>query len=109
MNSSINVFKSRPTLLVVGIFCCLAFSNRVYGQSGFPRARAGVIDLRQVDLQKSSVPLDGEWVMYWGKLLTPGDSLPAARQLVKFPELWRYTTADGHHFPDQGYATYALT
>jgi signal transduction histidine kinase len=109
MNSSINVFKSRSSLLVMGIFCCLAFFNRAYGQSGFPRARAGVIDLRQVDLQNSPVPLDGEWVMYWGKLLTPGDSLPAARQLVKFPELWRYTTADGRHFPDQGYATYALT
>jgi signal transduction histidine kinase len=91
------------------IGCGLLFCSRGFGQSTTPHAIRGVIDLRQVDLSKTSVPLDGEWILYWNKLLGPGDLLPASGQPVNFPALWRYTTIDGHRLPNQGYATYALT
>jgi len=109
MNALNKVPRCLHPVFAMGIFCCLLFCNRAFGQSEIPRAKAGVIDLRQVDLKRTPVPLDGEWIIYWGKLLGPGDSLSATRHFVKFPLLWRYTTVDGHRLPNQGFATYALT
>ncbi len=109
MNALKNVPKNLLPVFATGIFCCLLFCTRAFGQSEIPRAKAGVIDLRQVNLKRTPVPLDGEWIIYWGKLLGPGDSLPAMRHIVKFPVLWRYTNVDGDRLPNQGYATYQLT
>jgi signal transduction histidine kinase len=93
----------------LGLVCGLLSCSRGAGQSVTPRAKDGIIDLRQVDLEKTSVPLDGEWILYWDKLIGPGDTLPNSGQPVNFPALWRHTIVNGHRLPDQGYATYALT
>ena len=93
----------------LGLVCGILSGCRGVGQSFIPRAKGGIIDLRQVDLRRTSVPLDGEWILYWNKLLGPGDPLPTSGQPVNFPALWRHTIINGHRLPDQGYATYALT
>jgi signal transduction histidine kinase len=95
--------------LVAAIGCLLSSCRPAGGSNTFPHAAAGVIDLRRTDLTRTAVPLDGEWAMYWGVLLKPGDSLPFAKHFVPFPLLWKFITIDGSRLPSQGYATYALT
>ena len=74
-----------------------------------PSAHRGVLDLRHVDLLRQIVSTDGEWALYWHRLLQPSDTLGAPTAYVPFPRLWGRTTVDGQALPGQGYATYTLT
>jgi signal transduction histidine kinase len=72
-------------------------------------AHQGVLDLRSVNLQEESVPLNGEWQFYWRRLLQPGDTISAAPDYVTYPSLWNKIKLHGQSLPVEGYATYSLT
>jgi len=75
-----------------------------------PLARDGVIDLRGENLAGRSIPLKGEWTLYWHQLLTPATAAGATRTaMVDFPQLWSDTRIDGAPLPSMGYASYTLT
>lgn len=86
--------------------CCLLFSSRAAEEP--PKAIKGVIDLRQTDLTKEKIALDGDWAIYWKRILTPADSI-AADAFVPFPKLWKKTILHGSPLPSIGYASYSLT
>lgn len=92
--------------ILVLFTCCLVSISTLRAQ--LPVAHNGVLDLRQSDLGKQSIPLNGEWAIYWQKLIRPKDSaVPSA--FVPFPKLWQKTTINGLLLPNTGYASYALT
>jgi signal transduction histidine kinase/CheY-like chemotaxis protein len=80
------------------------------GGRGDPAAREGILDLRGLNLSDKAVTLDGEWGLFWKKLIPP-DSLNAAGtpSYIAFPQLWKDISLNGKFLPSQGYATYALT
>ncbi|MDP4258938.1 MAG: ATP-binding protein [Bacteroidota bacterium] len=73
-------------------------------------ARKGLLDLRALNLFDKAVTLDGEWGMYWERLVSP-DSLRAAGSpaFTNFPTLWKDLNLNGQKLSSQGYATYTLT
>ncbi|MDP1810555.1 MAG: ATP-binding protein [Sediminibacterium sp.] len=76
---------------------------------GFPVAQKGVIDLRQSDLKNQSMPLQGEWTLYWKQLVTPIDTSAIPTGFFKFAELWTNTIVKGSPLSHMGYASYSLT
>lgn len=96
--------------LLLFLFCYLLFSVAVSAQSSVvPVAQKGMIDLRKADLNHQLIPLNGEWAIYWNKLLTPNDTSVSESAFVPFPSLWQKTTINGLHLPTTGYASYTLT
>ncbi|MCG8551305.1 MAG: diguanylate cyclase, partial [Desulfobacterales bacterium] len=75
-----------------------------------PKACNGVLDLRDLDLQKTGpVKLDGDWQFRWNRLLDPGSrewSDPGLTGFYPVPRFW--TAYPGHHFPAAGRGTYRL-
>ncbi|MDE3143627.1 MAG: ATPase, partial [Bacteroidota bacterium] len=69
----------------------------------------GVIDIREVDLQKTTVHLRGDWGFYWKKLLAPNSFDSAKPAYLPFPQLWNNTVFNGKRLSPFGYATYTLT
>jgi len=89
---------------------CLGFSNNIFSQKEqYPTAIKGIIDLRGIDLQKESVPLNGEWGMYWKQLLAPDETKKQAPAYVAFPKLFNNTKLNGTKLSTDGYATYTAT
>ena len=72
-----------------------------------PVAKAGILDLRNVDLENFKVPIDGEWKLYWKQLKKPGAG-ETYHEFSNFPDLWSNTLWKGKFLPSQGYATYEL-
>ncbi|GAB4240833.1 MAG: hypothetical protein Tsb0034_17470 [Ekhidna sp.] len=73
------------------------------------RAKKGVLDLSNVDLNGKSVTLNGEWEFYWQKLALPDSVDYLEKDYYEFPVLWNGgTTAKGKKLSSQGYATYRL-
>ncbi|WP_051416680.1 7TM diverse intracellular signaling domain-containing protein [Asinibacterium sp. OR53] len=104
-------FKRRWFILVA-FFFFFSFSlsvSSVSGQTAVPVARKGIIDLRQMDLNKKIIPLNGEWAMYWKQLLTPTDTPSVLPAYISLPSLWRTNLINGVHLTDKGYASYTLT
>jgi signal transduction histidine kinase/ActR/RegA family two-component response regulator len=72
-----------------------------------PRARHGVLDLRQVDLKTQQIALNGTWRWTWHQLREPGE--PAtAQEFTEFPQIWNRARWRGQPVAPQGYATYEL-
>lgn len=75
-----------------------------------PEAANGVLDLRDLDLQKTGpVKLDGDWQFCWNRLLDPDSrewSDPGLTGFYPVPRFW--TAYPGHNFPAAGCATYRL-
>lgn len=69
----------------------------------------GVIDIREVDLQKTTVHLRGDWGFYWKKLLTPNSFDSTKPEYLPFPQLWNKMVLNGERLSPFGYATYTLT
>ncbi len=95
-----------PRIFLLLFSFCILFSSRATSQP--PVAIKGLIDLRQTDLKKQNIPLDGEWAIYWKRIITPAGSMePTA--YVPFPRLWTKTFINGSALPNTGYASYSLT
>ncbi|KZE79669.1 histidine kinase [Paenibacillus elgii] len=80
-----------------------------------PRAVQGVMDLERYGLEShGTVRLDGEWQMYWMRLLTPVE-LASPEQAageratpIVLPEVWNRVLVDGVQPGGSGYATFRL-
>ncbi len=73
------------------------------------KAKGGMLDLREVNLLKQSIKLEGEWIVYPQQLLSPKDNFDTAKgYFTHFPELWSKTIINGQPLPSKGYATYRL-
>lgn len=105
--------KSRSYIYPVFLFLFtvgVLSASVVYAKKdSLPAAKRGIIDLRKTDLQKLSVPINGEWAFYWGQLLTPSSPPKTPDAYLFFPKLFNKTTLNGTHLPAKGYATYAVT
>lgn len=73
-----------------------------------PTAKKGVIDLRNQNLNETTVPLNGEWNFFWKQLVHPLDTF-VSTQFVVFPKLWNNSIENGVTLSAQGFATYKLT
>jgi signal transduction histidine kinase/CheY-like chemotaxis protein len=74
-----------------------------------PLAQKGILDLRNADLSKTPVSLNGEWRFYWKQLLQPGTAVPVSSDFIQYPSLWKGQQVNGQTLSSQGYATYTLT
>ncbi|MEO7530012.1 MAG: 7TM diverse intracellular signaling domain-containing protein, partial [Sediminibacterium sp.] len=64
--------------------------------------------MRQTDLKTQSVPLGGEWAIYWKRIITPSDST-APTAYVPFPKLWSKTFINGTALTNMGFASYTVS
>jgi len=78
-----------------------------------PRAEAGLLDLRSVDLSDEGIiRLDGEWEFHWGKLLEPPfppvSGVPGGVSSIRVPRPWNEAMLDDRFLPGKGHATFRL-
>jgi signal transduction histidine kinase/CheY-like chemotaxis protein len=100
--------KQLPKIFLVTVWLTGCLSTLTKGETP-PLAQRGIIDLRKSNLFGKSLPINGQWAFYWGRLLSP-DSLSAATpDYVPFPVLWNDLRLHGQQVPAIGYATYTLT
>ena len=97
--------------LFIVVHICFAIPQCVANEGPVPeiKARQGILDLRQIDLNKQLAELNGEWGFYWHQLLSPTDTIQKAPAYIQFPSLWKNNKINGQQLPSQGYATYTLT
>ena len=77
-----------------------------------PKAVKGYLDLSHGDFDKRKhVKLDGEWLFYWSRLLSPQEVSGASgsAEYLAVPSSWHDHEVAGQPLPDFGYATYSLT
>ncbi len=76
------------------------------------RAEKGFMDLQAWNFEKDgNIRLDGEWEIYWNKLLDPGDfknsdTIPS--DLVQIPNIWNGQKFNGQEVSGNGFATFRL-
>lgn len=93
----------------------LVFAGHIQAQDApVPFPQGGVLDLRKTPLdQKSLYSLNGEWIFYWEKLITPENYRQEKRKasgiLVKVPSYFSNYEIGGSPLPGKGYGTYSLT
>jgi two-component system sensor histidine kinase ChiS len=96
---------ARLVALGVLLFLCAACAP----QRAAPKAVHGTLDLRGWDFARDgAVSLDGEWELYWGKLLLEGDAPedPSFSQIpIRFDQI---TLRDGTRPGNHGFATFRL-
>lgn len=98
--------KNLLSLLMIAV--CFLFWHRAAAFDSTDIVKNGIADLRNTDLQKNKVELDGEWAFSWKKLLGPGDTT-RADAFIEFPQLWNKLIVNGQQLSAQGYGTYQLT
>lgn len=103
-------FLSRSAYIALIALFLIFFGFSIQGRadSSMPKAKAGLLDLRQVDLS-NNINLNGEWQFYWHALITPED-LPSLKpgKNVTFPFQWNKKDVNGHRYNAFGYATYRV-
>src|SRR5258708_12762284 len=88
-------------------FIFLLFIARgVFSQSDIALVSNGAIDVRQWEINKKSLPLNGLCKFFEGQLLTPLECKTASGILVDFPSLFK---SDDKEKSGLGYATYLIT
>ena len=78
-----------------------------------PTALKGELDASSWDFDKNgSIPLNGEWEFYWGRLVTPADFESGAAGTISgyltVPGKWNGFKSEGTEVGNRGYATYRL-
>lgn len=96
-------------LVVITLFGC---DQNEFGESKILPIKSGKLDLEHYDLStQSPLILNGEWELYWNKLLTPNDfeNNPSLipDTIISFPSYWNNLEWDGKEY-EKGYATYRL-
>ena len=97
-----NTSKAIIKIFLLGWFlllCQFSFGHPIESQT----AKNGWIDLRGIDLSKTTVQLKGEWEFYKNQLLGPEDSLINYKPVfIKVPELWN---SEKNGISPKGYGT----
>lgn len=99
------------TPFFIGFFlfiCCVATYNCAQLHTRVPTAQNGVMDLRKQKFSEK-IALNGQWLFYWQKLVSPTDTAAGKANLVDFPFKWNGYVLNGKELPAFGYATYRLT
>ena len=78
-----------------------------------PSAIEGVLDLSEWDFSSNGIlPLDGEWEIYWNKLLEPNELNPVEiegiKEYVHVPGYWNKKMLGGEKVKGSGVATLRL-
>jgi signal transduction histidine kinase len=71
-------------------------------------AKAGTLDLRNVDLNNQNISLSGDWKFFWSTFVLPDQAEPYY-EYSKFPALWSSSFWENKPISSQGFATYKLT
>ncbi len=101
--------KKRNLLILLLFLLALPVASIAFNNAVAPLAQKGILDLREVNLEKNSFALHGEWTFYLNNLLTPGSENNIAPAYIEFPKLWNETSLNGRQLSSKGYATYTLT
>lgn len=88
------------------VLLCL-FSMVNSSAQSIPIAQNGVIDLRNIDFKKTSIPLHGFWAFYWNRIIQP-DSISSTNTFIEYPKIWNNLKLNGLQLSSTGYATYSL-
>jgi len=75
-----------------------------------PRAKNGVLDLRNWDFEKDgNIRLDGDWEFYWKQFLTSEDfDTVKTKHYISVPKPWNDNKWGKEELGYEGYATYRL-
>ena len=98
-------------VLLAVLFNVAAMMSQTFSDRSAPKAIKGVLNLANVNLEDSnSVPLSGNWTLYWKQLYTPEDlkSNLFEAGYLDVPHAWVRETLDGEPMPKTGFATYQL-
>ena len=100
--------------LFIGLFLLLPAAPGFASPSDHHIPEKGLLDLRGEVLDRNSFyNLNGEWVYYWEKLLTPGNYQAEKEKgtgiVVGVPSYWSSYEVNGQQLPGFGYGTYAMT
>ena len=97
-------------VIILNLFLTFGFTT-LSAHHGIPVPNKGILDLRECAMDDQSIfDLDGEWIFYWEKLLSP-DNLgqhEATGIPVTVPSYWKSYNVDGKSLPGFGYGTYSL-
>jgi signal transduction histidine kinase len=105
MKKKPNPFPFAKTTLL--LLCFVGVLSQVLAEEK-PIAQKGILDLRNIDLKKTEVGLNGDWNFYWKEILRPETNFKNSKY-IKFPQLWNNVTVGGLELTANGYATYRLT
>jgi signal transduction histidine kinase len=94
--------------LKFSIFLLILFNGSVAGKTNLKEAKDGVLDLRNQTISEN-IPLTGEWLFYWNKLINDHNVNNKDGLVVPVPKLWTKYNINGRSYPAFGYATYKLT
>jgi len=104
-------FPKALSLMAVGIALAstLLSCGSVEGQHETPLAVGGILEVPTWQWEADTpMALDGQWEMYWGQLLEPGQFAGKTPMLFKVPGLWNGVEWMGSELPGEGYATFRL-
>ncbi|MFC1617013.1 response regulator [Candidatus Margulisiibacteriota bacterium] len=93
------------TILILFTICFVPTGHTVFAETT-PKATKGLIDLSNISFKNNKIiALDGEWEIYWNKLLSPKDLQNDAikKDYYKVPKVWNRKKLKTHY-----YATYKL-
>ena len=96
-------------IVLVGMFMLTVPAS--FAANAVPQAKQGILDVSGGELaERQWTTLDGEWALYWGQLLEPGEWGRAAPVFVTVPDVWKnYGVLGEETAPtNRGYATYRL-
>jgi signal transduction histidine kinase/ActR/RegA family two-component response regulator len=95
--------------LFLFLFSTVLFSLDGIAQTSVPVPANGLLDLRGISLDQTSVSLKGYWNYYPYQLLHPQDLAKYRKYNTIYPALWKEKSINQDPDPLNGYATYALT
>jgi len=104
----------KKTILQVSLSLLMLLGNMLFivnAQSKTfiePVVQKGFIDLRNIQLNQTTIPISGDWGIYLGQLLTPEDSINKPSVFTYFPKHWNYTTLNQQVLSAEGFATYTV-
>lgn len=95
-----NIFLG--TILILGWIPLLSMDRTTIP---LPGHNCGIIDLRNRSFNKK-ILLNGKWIFYWHKLVSPQNLHEQGGMAVDFPFRWDNAVIHGKKFPSMGYATF---
>ncbi|MCG8494175.1 MAG: ATP-binding protein [Sneathiellales bacterium] len=109
---SIRIF-SRLFAAFLALLFLAGLSLPAFSAGEIPRARNGVLDLRQWDFTgKGKLEIAGEWAFYWDRFIDPETGSAergAGFSTIEVPGTWLGYLQKGEPLEKYGHATYALT